>query len=124
MPNIDQTRTQPASGGDGVLRFGLFALTYALLGLSILFALYLYKQNNLLMYQVDTQKQILATQEPIFEGNKGRIELLVEDLKAFAQTYPDILPILYDFNLVKIQTRPGLTPSGALSSPPSDETQN
>ena len=122
MPASEEQAVQsPAAALNGSLAFAVLALTVGFIGISILFGLFLYKQNNLLIYQIKTQVRVLATQQPIYDSNRRRMDMLANDLKAFAEPHPEVLPILYNYNVVRPQTWHGLTPSGALSPAPSRE---
>lgn len=101
------------------LRTGIYILGVALLLLSVFFSLYMYKQNNLLIAQIDTQTRILNQNEPIYEGRRQRLMQMMQDLRVFAQTHSDILPILVDHDLVRIQPQPAMMPQLLDPAPPS-----
>src|ERR1051325_4920012 len=90
------------------LRLGVLVLGVALLLLSVCFGLYVYKQNNLLISQLDSQTRMLNQNEPVYESTKQRLTMLLQDLQGFTQTHTDLVPILVKYNFVKVQPQPGL----------------
>ncbi len=116
---VDKTSDGPSmetAGWDAevrLLRMGVLALGAGLLLLSICFNLFVYKQNNLLVAQVDAQSRLLSQSEPVFEANRQKLTLMAQDLRAFAQVHSDVIPILVNHNLVK----PALAPNPILSLP-------
>ncbi len=92
------------------LRLGMIFLGAALLFFSVCFSLYVHKQNNMLIAQIDAQTRLLNQNEPIFDNNKQRLTLMLRDLQGFAQAHPDVVPILVNHNLVKVQPQPSAVP--------------
>ena len=99
------------------LRVGLYVLGVGLLLFSICFSLYLYKQNNLLIAQIDSQTRLLNQNQPLFDSNLQRITLMAQDLKTFALTHNDIVPILVNHNIVRVQSPQLMAPVNPLPAP-------
>ncbi|MSR64553.1 MAG: hypothetical protein EXS18_02090 [Verrucomicrobiae bacterium] len=85
------------------LRVSSYVLGVGLLFFSICFNLYTYKQNNLLIAQIDSQTRMLNQNEPLFESNRQLITMMAPDLRTFAETHADLVPILVNHNIVRIQ---------------------
>jgi hypothetical protein len=92
----------------GILRLAILAVGAALLVSSLCFNLFMYKQNNLLIMQIDYQTRTINQNEPIFEANKQKLDMLLQDLRAYAQTHSDLVPLLVKYNYASVQTQPGL----------------
>jgi hypothetical protein len=99
------------------LRIGFCVLGAALFLFSLCFSLYIYKQNNLLIAQIDSQTRMLNQNEPLFESNRQRITLMAQELRIFAQTHSDIVPILVNHNIVRIQAPQLTAPANPVPAP-------
>lgn len=86
------------------LRLSILLLAAGFLVSTICFFLFLYKQNNLLIAQIDNQTRLLNQNEPLYESNQQKVELLKQDLFTYARSHNDIVPILLKYNLAKVQT--------------------
>jgi hypothetical protein len=91
-----------------VLRLCVCVLGAALFAGSLCFNLYLYKQNNLLISQIDHQTRVLAQNEPVYENTRKRLNLLLQDLQGYAQTHSDVVPILVKHNFARVQPQSNL----------------
>ncbi len=87
----------------GLLRLGMMVLGAGLLLFSLCFSLYVYKQNNMLIAQIDAQTRLLNQNEPVFDNNRQRLSLMLRDLEIYAQSHPDVVPILVNHNLIKVR---------------------
>ncbi len=104
---MTQTPDHPLAAEVQYLRLAVLVLGVAMLLLSTCFGLYIYKQNNLLIAQLDSQTRLLNQNEPVFENTKQRLTMLLRDLQGFSQTHSDLVPILVKYNFVKVQPQPG-----------------
>ncbi len=98
------------------LRIALVLLGTGLLVCSVCLNLFVYKQNRLLIQQIDGQTRMLNQHEPIFANNQQRLGLLLQELRGYAQTHPDILPMLAKYGIVRVQ--PNYGPAATASTPP------
>lgn len=101
-----------------MLQIAVAAVGAAVLALSVFFNLYLYKQNNLLIAEMDGRTRLLALQEPIFETNSRQMEALVRDLAGFAQQHHDLMPILVKYRFIRVHTASLFDSSTVLPSTP------
>jgi len=93
------------------LRIAVLLLGAALLVSNVCFFLFAYKQNNLLIAQIDNQRRVLNQNEPLYEANKQKLGALLQELGAYAQTHREIVPLLVKYNFARVQSQPALAPS-------------
>ena len=97
---------EPLANEIQTLRLGLLLLLIGVILLSVCFALFIYKQNNLLLAQMDAQMRYLNQNESVYENSKKRLSMLLQDLQPYTQTHGDIMPILVKYNFARAQPPP------------------
>jgi hypothetical protein len=95
------------------LRKAVILLLGGLVLSTICFGLFLYKQNNLLIAQIDSQTRVLNQNEPVYQATKQKLGAFLQDLAGYAQTHNDVVPILVKYNFVRVQQQPATTPAVA-----------